>query len=63
LQSRNNLHKEIKFEEPQFTKKCNDTVFSKGKNEIFITRNWLTSECTHSLTLSGESINRWSEEE
>jgi hypothetical protein len=65
LNSRDQLYndKKIKFEQPQFAKKCNDTIISKSKKEIFITRHLLTAECTHSLILKDEWLERYSEEE
>ncbi len=65
LESRDFVHKDnpVKFEEPKFPKNCNYTVISKSKKEIFITRHWLTAECTHSLVLKDECYDRYSDEE
>jgi len=65
LEGRDFLYKDsnVKFEEPIFHKRCNNTVISKSKKEIYITRHWLTAECTHSLVLKEEHLNRYSDDE
>ena len=65
LESRERLYKDskIKFEEPKFFKKCNDSIVSKSEKLIFITRHWLTAECTHALILENDWLNRYSDDD
>lgn len=65
LEGRDYLYKDgkIKFDEPIFAKNCKDTIISKSKKEIYITRHLLTAECTHSLVLKDECYDRYSDEE
>jgi len=65
LEGRNHIYKDskVKFGEPIFHKNCNDTVVSKSKKEIYITRHLLTAECTHSVILSEENLDRYSDDE